>query len=84
MITSSEGGGIWKIKLYGGGEGLLKRGAGTFRIYFFQGLSFIHLEITLPLAKLCHAFEEKVFFYHHYFMKNGHSKLSKNEPKNIP
>ena len=50
----------WK---YGAGAGLLKRGkAGTFPIYFFQGLSFLHLEITLPFAKLCYAFEEKLFF----------------------
>ena len=37
-------------------------GAGTFPIKFFQGLSFLHLKITLPFAKLCHAFEEKIFF----------------------
>ena len=36
--------------------------AGTFPIQFFQGLSFLHLEITLPFAKLCYAFEEKLFF----------------------
>ena len=42
--------------------GLFKRGAGTFPIYFFYGLSFLHLEITLPFAKLCYAFEEKLFF----------------------
>ena len=40
-------------------------------------------EITLPLVKLCYAFEEKSFFFcHHNFMKKGHSKLSKNEPEN--
>ena len=37
-------------------------GAGTFPTSFFQGLSFLHFEITLPFAKLCHAFEEKIFF----------------------
>ena len=63
---------------------LLKRGAGTFPIKIFQGLSFLHLEITLPFAKLCYAFEEKLFFCHHNFMKKDHSKLSKNEPENIP
>ena len=31
-------------------------------IYFLQGLSFLHLEITLPFAKWCYAFEEKLFF----------------------
>ena len=44
----------------------------------------MHLEIDLPFAKLCSAFEEKLFFCHHNFMKKGHSKLSKNEPENIP
>ena len=37
------------------------REAGSFTIYFFQGLSFLHLEITLPFAKLCYALEE--FFF---------------------
>ena len=37
-------------------------GADTSPIYFFLGLSFLHLEITLPIAKLCLAFEEKTFF----------------------
>ena len=40
----------WK---YGAGAGLLKRGVGTFPIYFCQGLSCLHLEITLSFAKLC-------------------------------
>ena len=44
------------------GQVFLKGEAGTFPIKFFQGLSFLHSEITLPLAKLCYAFEEKVFF----------------------
>ena len=39
-----------------------KRGAGTFPTKFFQGLSFLHLQITSPFAKLCHPFEEKFFF----------------------
>ena len=59
------------------GQVFLKGGAGTFPIYFFQGLSFLHLEITLTFAKLCYACEEKYCF-------KGHSKLSKNELENIP
>ena len=35
---------------------------GTFPIKFFQVLSFLHSEITLSFAKLCYAFEEKLFF----------------------
>ena len=46
----------------GGGGGGGWGEAGTFPIYFFQGLSFLHLEITLAFAKLCYAFEEKSFF----------------------
>ena len=51
----------WK---YGAGAGVFKsRVAGTFPIYFFQGISFLHLEITLPFAKLCYAFEEETIFF---------------------
>ena len=46
------------LRGWGGGEG----GLALFLFNFSQGLSFLHLEITLPLAKLCHAFEEKLFF----------------------
>ena len=42
----------------GGGGG----GAGFFPIYFFQSLSFWHLEIIFPFAKLRYAFEAKLFF----------------------
>ena len=51
--------------MYGTGAGLLKGGwggGGTYPICFFQGLSFLHLEITLSFAKLCYAFEENLFF----------------------
>ena len=34
------------------GQIFLKQGTGTFPIQFFQGLSFLHLEITLTFAKL--------------------------------
>ena len=44
------------------GQVFLKGGADTFPISFFQGLSFSHLVITLPFAKLCYAFEKKNFF----------------------
>ena len=44
------------------GAGASQGGTDTFPIYFFQSLSFLHLEITLPFAKLCYAFEEKIFF----------------------
>ena len=47
------GEGWWK---YGAGKGLLKKGEvelGFSLFNFSQGLSFLHLEITLPLAKVC-------------------------------
>ena len=47
------------------GHNFLKGGADTFPISFFQGLSFLHLEITLPFTTLCYAFEEKLFFFYH-------------------
>ena len=51
-----------KLKIWGGGgeydpgAGLLKKGGGeTFPVSFFQDLSFLHLEVTLP-------FERKLLF----------------------
>ena len=46
------------------GQVLLKvgGGTGTFPIKFLEGLSFLHLEITLLFQKLWYAFEEKLFF----------------------
>ena len=49
----------------------LFKGGSKFNYLPWKGLSFLHLEITLPFAKICYAFK-------------GHSKLSKNEPENIP
>ena len=56
--------------------------ADTFPIYFSQGLSFLHLEITLSFARLCYAFKEKkiFFFCYHNFMYH-HSKLCRNNLK---
>ena len=68
----------------GQGQIFLKEGGWHFSYLIFQGLPFLHLEITLPFAKLCYAFEEKLFFCHRNFMKKGHSKLPKNEPENVP
>ena len=38
-----------------------KEAADTCPISFFQGLSFLHLEITFPFVKLCFAFEKEIF-----------------------
>ena len=61
----------WK---YGAGKGLFKRGAGSFPIYFVQGLSLLHFTFCIILLYIW----RKIFFFCQLnFMKN--SKLSKNE-----
>ena len=84
---------IWLPPLEGDSE-KIKKGSGsmvqghvflkvcTFPIQFFQRLSFSHLEITLYKIVLC-IWRKIIFFCHHNFMKKGHSKLSKNESKDI-
>ena len=37
-----------------------------------------------PLQNCVMHLKKNYFFCHHNFMKKGHSKLSKNEPENIP
>ena len=59
-------------------------GADTFPIWFFQGFSFLHLEITLPFGKLCDALEEKKIFATIILWKKHLSKLSQNESESIP
>ena len=62
-MVQGQGGGCQE----GGGGG-----AWNFPIYFFQGLPFLHLEITSSFAKLCYAFKEKkIFFSYHNFMKKS-------------
>ena len=52
--------------------------------WHFSLLTFLHLEITLPFAKLRHAFEEKIFFPATIIYEKMHSKVSKDETENIP
>ena len=57
----------------------------NFSYLIFQGLSFLHSEITLIFAKLRCAFEGKLFFSAIITLwKKSNSKLAKNEPENIP
>ena len=44
------------------GQVFLKGGLALFLFNFFKVYHFLHLEITLPTAKFCYAFEEKLFF----------------------
>ena len=61
-----EGGDFEKLKEGGGGmvqeQVFLKEDLPLHHTSRFQSLSILHLEITLPFAKLCYAFEEKNFF----------------------
>ena len=66
------------------GQVFLKGGASTFPIKFFQIYHFYIQKLLYPLQNCAMHFEEKKFFCHHSFMKKGQSKLSKNEPENIP
>ena len=75
------------------GQVFLKQGAGTAPIQCFQGLSFLHFYFTLykivmhlqVILIICIILLLLLFFScHHNFMKKGNSKLSKNEPENIP
>ena len=45
------------------GQVFLQEGADTFPVHFFQGLSFFHLETTLPFARLYYVFEKKKIFF---------------------
>ena len=47
-----------QVFLKGEGEG----GQTLFLFNFFNVYHFFYLEIALPFAKLCYAFEEKLFF----------------------
>ena len=54
-----------------------------FIIFTFRNCFTLFCKIVF--AKLCYAFEERfMFFCPHNLMKKSHSKLSKNEPDNIP
>ena len=64
------------------GQVILK-GGGWHLSYLIFSRFIIFAYRNLPFAKLCYAYEEKLFC-HHNFMKKGHSKLFKNEPENIP
>ena len=64
-----RGVGIWKFLKsgwkYGAGGRCFQKGGGLALspIPFFQGLSVLDLDILLyPIANLCYAFEEKLFF----------------------
>ena len=81
---------IWKIKKRGwknhAGAGFLKRGGGWhFSCLIFSKFIIFTFRNYFNLCKIVLCIWRKIiFFCHHNFMKKGHSKLSKNEPENIP
>ena len=65
--------------------GLLKRGDWHFSYLFFSRVIIFTFRNYFTLFKTVLCSRRKIiFFCHHNFMKNDHSKLSKNEPENIP
>ena len=82
-------GGIWKIKKrewkYGAGASLLKRGSWHFSYLIFSRFIIFAIRNYFTLCKIVlYIWRRMIFFCHHNFMKKGHSKLSKNEPEDIP
>ena len=82
-------GGIWKIKKRGGsvvqGQVFLKGRCWHFSYLFFSRFIIFTFRNYFTLCKIVLCIWRKIiFFCHHNFMKKGHSKLSKNEPENIP
>ena len=81
--------GIWKINKsgwkYGAGAVLLKRREWHFSNLIFSRFIIFTFRNYFTLCKIVLCIWRKItFFCHHNFMQNGHSKLSKNEPGNIP
>ena len=68
------------------GQDFLKGGGGWYFSYLmfsrFLISTFRNYFILIKIV-LC-IWRKIIFFCHHNFMKKGHSKLSKNEPENIP
>ena len=69
------------------GQVFLKEGGGadTFSYLIFSKFINFTFRNYFTLCKIVlFILGKNIFFYHHNFMKKGHSKLSKNEPENIP
>ena len=68
------------LKKEGGGGG----GMALFVFNFFKVYQFYMQKLLYPLENCVMYLRKKVFFCQHNFMKKSHSKLSKNEPGNMP
>ena len=85
----SRGEGSQKLKRgwkYGAGAGLLKGGWGWhFSYLVFPRFIIFTFRNYFTLCKiLSYIWGKIIFFCHHNFRKKGHSKVSRNEPENIP
>ena len=85
----SRGEGSQKLKRgwkYGAGAGLLKGGWGWhFSYWVFPRFIIFTFRNYFTLCKiLSYIWGKIIFFCHHNFRKKGHSKVSRNEPENIP
>ena len=67
------------------GQVVLKGGSWHFFYLIFSRFIFFTFRSYFTLSKIVlYIWKKNFFFCHHNFMKKGHSKLSKNEPENIP
>ena len=67
------------------GQVFLKAGGGWHFSYlvFSRFINFTFRNYFNPLQNFVMHLKKKKIFWHHNFMKKGHSKLFKNEPGNI-
>ena len=74
-----------QVFLKGGRGGGGEEEGDTFPISFFQSFIIFTFRTYFTFCRIMLSILRKIiFFYNHNFMKKGHSKLSKNEPENIP
>ena len=91
-LPSSKGRNLKNLKSgwkYGAGVSLFKRGEGVeglhFSYLFFSRFIISTFRNYFTLCKIVLRIWRKTsFFCQHNFIKKGHSKLSNNEPENIP
>ena len=67
------------------GQVYLKKGGMALLLFiFFKVYHFYIYKLLYYLQNCVIHLKKNHFFCHHNFMKKSHSKLSKNEPENIP
>ena len=66
------------------GQIILKRGSWHFSYLIFLRFIIFTFRNYFTLCKIVLCIWRRIIFCYHNFMKKSHSKLSKNEPENIP